>query len=320
MGIILLGFEPGELPDAHLARVKELAPDREVLVSHDLAEIEAVIDQVEIAAGSFPRSLLPKATQLCWIQQWGAGADWLMRSPEAVEMDFILTNASGVHAIPISEHIMTFLFAHARRLCAAARAQTRHEWMRPGRDDVTELAGKTMLLIGVGAIGERTARMASAVDMHVIGIRRDPAQPAEGVAEMYGPDRLLDLLPRADYVVLTVPLTHETKGMIGEAELHAMKPTAFIANIGRGGTIQEDALILALREGWIGGAGLDVFSKEPLPPESPLWDMENVIMTPHYSGRTPEYHNRAMAIFIDNLERYVSGQPMRNVVDKQLGY
>ena len=198
MTIILLGFEPSALPEAHLARVTKLASDMDVLVSHDQDEIQQGLGQVEIAAGSFPRSLLPKATSLRWVQQWGAGADWLMRYPEAAEMDFILTNASGVHAIPISEHIMTFLFAHARRLCAAARAQTRHEWLRPGRDDVTELAGKTMLLIGVGAIGERTARIASAVDMHVIGIRRDPTQPAEGVAEMYGPGRLLEFLPRAD--------------------------------------------------------------------------------------------------------------------------
>jgi len=131
---------------------------------------------------------------------------------------------------------------------------------------------------------------------------------------------LLGLLPEADFVVLTVPLTHETQGMIGERELRAMKPTAYLVNIGRGGTVQERALIRALQEGWIAGAGLDVFETEPLPEDSPLWDMDNVIITAHYAGATPHYNERAMAIFLDNLRRYRAGEPLRNVVDKRLGY
>ena len=320
MGIILLGFEPDSFSHDYVEATRALAPDMTVLFTRDLEEIRSVIGEVEIAAGSFPRELLPKATSLRWVQQWGAGADWLMRYPEAAQMDFVLTNASGVHAIPISEHIMALILAFARKLCVAARAQARHEWLRPEGDDLFELAGKTMLLIGVGAIGAYTAKLASAMDIHVIGVRRDPSASVPGVAEMHGPDQLLALLPQADFVVLTVPLTHETRGMIGEAELRAMKATAFIVNIGRGGTIQEDKLIHALHAGWIGGAGLDVFEKEPLPADSPLWDMENVIITPHYSGRTPRYDERAMSIFLDNLQRYRTGQPLRNVVDKQAGY
>lgn len=320
MSIILLGFEPGELPQEQIDKVVAMAPDHQVLVTRDRDEIAAVIDEIEIAAGSYPRQELAQGASIRWMQQWGAGADWLMRSPEAVEADYILTNASGVHAVPISEHIMAFIYAHARRLCGSVLAKARREWDRPERGDVDEIAEKTMLLIGVGAIGARTARLAAANDMHVIGIRRNPEIPAEGVDEMHGPDALLDLLPQADYVVITAPLTHETKGMIGERELRAMKPTAFIINIGRGGTIQQDALIRALREGWIDGAGLDVFEVEPLPQDSPLWDLDNVILTPHYSGRTPRYHERAMEIFLDNLERYLAGKPMRNVVDKRAGY
>jgi phosphoglycerate dehydrogenase-like enzyme len=137
---------------------------------------------------------------------------------------------------------------------------------------------------------------------------------------MVGPEQLLDLLPEADFVVLTVPLTHETGGMIGERELRAMKPTAYIVNIGRGGTIQESALVRALQEGWIAGAGLDVFEVEPLPADSPLWSMENVIITPHYAGATPAYNERALEILLDNLRRYRAGEPLRNVVDKMAGY
>jgi len=151
-------------------------------------------------------------------------------------------------------------------------------------------------------------------------VRREPRIDAPGIEAMYGHHRLLDVLPEAAFVVITAPLTHETRGLIGEQELRAMKSTAYIVNIGRGGTIQEDVLIHALQEGWIAGAGLDVFATEPLPESSPLWDMENMIITGHYAGMTPCYDERALAIFLDNLQRYRAGQSLRNVVDKKRGY
>lgn len=320
MNTILIGLAADEVSEQDLARIRAIAPHKRILVTQDRDEIEATLDEIEIAVASFPRDLLPRARNLRWLQQWGAGADWLMRYPEAVEMDFLLTNASGVHAIPISEHIFAYLLARARGLCRAVRAQERHEWVHHSQHRVFELAGKTLLLVGVGAIGERTALLAEAFGMRVLGVRRDPSAGAPGVEAMFGPDQVLQLLPEADFVVLTIPMTHETRGLIGERELRAMKPTAFIINIGRGGTIQEQVLIRALQEGWIAGAGLDVFETEPLPADSPLWDMENVIITSHYSGLTPHYHERAMDIFLDNLRRYQASEPLRNVVDKELGY
>jgi len=291
-----------------------------LVVTTNRAEIESLLDEIEIAAGRFPRDLLSKARNLRWLQQWSAGADWLLRYPQAASGEWVLTNASGVHAIPISEHILALMLAFARQLNEVMRAQVRHEWKPPGWQRVFELADKTMLLIGVGAIGARTARLASALGMHVLGVRRRPTDNVPGVEAMFGPEQLLDLLPQADFVVLTVPLTHQTRGMIGEQELRAMKPTAYIINIGRGGTIQESALIRALQEGWIAGAGLDVFENEPLPADSPLWDMSNVIITPHYAGSTPHYNERALAILLDNLRRYRAGEPLLNVVDKAAGY
>ncbi len=321
MGTILIGFESGLLSEEQLAQVRAIAPDMRVLVTRDRDEIEGVLDEIEIAVGGFPRDLLPRARNLRWLQQWGAGADWLLRYPEAAGLDFTLTNASGVHPIPISEHILAFLLAFARRIHRAVRAQERRQWIpHDQQEGVFELAGKTLVLVGVGAIGGRTAEVSAALRMRVWGVRRNPTVNAPGVEAMFGPDQLLDLLPEADFVVLTVPLTRETRGMIGERELHAMKPTAYIVNIGRGGTIREDALIQALREGWIAGAGLDVFEVEPLPDDSPLWRMDNVIITSHYAGLTPHYHERAMAIFLDNLRRYRAGEPLRNVVDKGVGY
>lgn len=321
MGTILLAFDRNALPEAQIAQIQSIAPDMRLLITHDRKEIEKALDEIEIAVGGFPLDLIPKARNLRWFQQWSAGADWLMRHPEVVEMNFILTNASGVHAIPISEHILAFMLTFSRRLHRAIRAQAHRRWAFPGREEIFELAGKTMVLVGVGAIGSRTAKIASALGMRVLGVRRNPSLgKVPGVEAIFGPGQLLDLLPEADFLVLAVPLTHETQGMIGERELRAMKPTAYLINIGRGGTVQEEVLIRALREGWIAGAGLDVFEREPLPEDSPLWTMDNVIITSHCSGRTPHYYERAMAIFLDNLQRYRAGKPLRNVVDKRLGY
>jgi len=318
---LLIGLDPDTVSEAQLEEVRALASDMQVLVTDDRDDIEAALDDIEIAAGSMPRELLPKAQSLRWYQQWGAGANWLLHQPDVPEDEFILTNVSGVHAIPISEHIFALMLAFARRLHDAVRAQgdgkwTRHDELGP----ISELAGKTMVLIGTGAIGGRTARLARGLEMRVLGVRRHPAVEAPCVEAMYGPDQLLDILPEADYLVLAMPLTFETEHMIGEAELRAMKPTAHLINIGRGGTVEEDALVRALQEGWIAGAGLDVFETEPLPEDSPLWGMDNAILTYHYAGSNPYYNERAMAIFIDNLCRYRAGEPMRNVVDKRLGY
>jgi phosphoglycerate dehydrogenase-like enzyme len=320
MKTILLAYKLEDIPPAYLERIRALYPDRDVVVTEDHVHMESLLDEIEIAAGAFPRDLLLRAPNLAWYQQWGAGADWLLKTPEAADKPWTLVNASGVHAIPITEHIFAFLLAFARDINGAFRMQQQRQWKKAARAELFELANKTLLLVGVGAIGERTAQVAAALGMRVWGVRRDASLPVEGVEAMYAPERLRELLPQADFVVLTIPLTHETQGLFGEAELRAMKKSAFLVNIGRGGTVQTPALVRALQEGWIAGAGLDVVDPEPLPPDSPLWDMENVILTGHYAGLTPQYFERAFAIFWDNLQRYRAGQPLRNIVDKRLGY
>lgn len=317
---ILIGMPPGSVPQADLERIRAIVPDAHVVITNREEEIEALLDDIVIAAGHFPSRFISRAPRLRWYQQWGAGVDWLMRHPEIATLDFLLTNASGVHAIPISEHILALLLAFARGLPPATRAQQQHLWQRMENSGLFELAGKTMLLVGVGAIGQRTAQLAAALDMRVLGVRRDPARTVPGIERMYGQQELENVLPEADFVVLTIPLTADTRGLIGARAFGKMKPSAYLINIGRGGTVDEPALIRALQSGQIAGAGLDVFASEPLPPDSPLWDMPNVIITAHYSGLTPHYNQRAMDIFIDNLERFIKGQPMRNVVDKILGY
>ena len=198
-----------------------------------------------------------------------------------------------------------------RGLPASIRGQERHHWLDWGEKHAFELAGGTLLLVGVGAIGGRTAQLAHALGMHVLGIRRNPAETVAEIERMAGPQDLATMLPQADFVVLTVPLTRETHHMIGERELRLMRPGSYIINIGRGGTIDETALLDALKEGRIAGAGLDVFETEPLPADSPFWDLPNVIITAHYAGSTPYYNRRALDIFIENLRRYRSGEPAR---------
>lgn len=320
MKTILLGLPADERDEVRLARVRELAPDYRLVVSVDDAEIEAILDDIEIAAARVPRALIARGKNLRWMQQWGAGADWLLDDPVAVERDFILTNASGIHAIPISEHILAMMLALARRLPEVIRRQSEHRWQRPDGSLVRELAGSTAVVIGLGAIGGRTARLLHAHEVRVIGVRRNPNVPAEGVERIVGPGQLLAVLPEADWVVITAPLTAETRHLIGPHELAVMKPEACILNIGRGAIIDQDALIDALRTGRLAGAGLDVTTPEPLPADSPLWELPNVILSPHYSGSTPYYEERAFALFLENLRRYLAGEPLLNVVDKRLAY
>jgi phosphoglycerate dehydrogenase-like enzyme len=318
MGTILIGLENEVLSQKQMETIQAICPESRIVVTNKREEIEPLLEEIEVAAGHFPVQWIPRTPKLRWYQQWGAGTDWLLRHPEIAERDFILTNASGVHSIPISEHILAMMLAFARHLPNAVRAQERREWTR--NMGAFELAEKKLLLIGVGAIGKRTAQICSALGMHVTGMRRNPSKSLPDIDRMVGPDELHDALAEADFVVLTIPLTEETRHMIDAQAFEKMKSSAYILNIGRGGTIDEGAMIHALQNGQIAGAGLDVFETEPLPADSPLWAMENVLITAHYSGDTPHYDDRALEIFIDNLERYANNQTMRNVVDKEAGY
>jgi len=322
MTTLLLALDADAVSSAQLARLYELAVGARVVLTDRRDEMEALLPDLGIAAAYFPPELTLEAPCLKWFQQWAAGADWLLRHPEAVERPFVLTNVSGIHAIPMSEHVLALMLAFARGLPSSLRAQQRGEWMSHRDWDlgVFEMAGRTVLLLGLGPVGVRTARIAGALGMRVIGVRRNPDTDMPGLDAVIGPQRLHEAIPEADFVVLALPLTPETKRIIGARELQLMKRSAYLINVGRGETVDESALIGALRDGRIAGAGLDVFEEEPLPEDSPLWGMDNVMITTHYAGSTPHYNERAMAIFLDNLQRYRQREPLRNVVDKRLGY
>lgn len=321
-GKILLALAPDRVPANAIERIRDAGEGREALVRSDKAEIEGDLEGVEIVAGDFPASLLLGRPTIKWFQLWYAGADWLQKIPGVVDLPVKITTASGIHGEQMTEHLFGLLFAWNRKFPRAFGAQARHEWATFKHAEMATLAGKTMLILGYGAIGEQVARAAEVFGMKVIGVRRTPptGAAATGSIRVESYAALPSLLPQADLVVNILPFTEETRGLFGEREFSMMKRTALFANIGRGATVDEAALVTALSDGAIAGAVLDVASEEPLPSSSPLWDLPNVILTSHYSGFHPHYDELALGVFLDNLGRYVRGEELRNVVDKKLGY
>jgi phosphoglycerate dehydrogenase-like enzyme len=241
-----------------------------------------------------------------------------------IESNVVVTNSRGLHGVPIAEHVLGVMIILARQLHAAYRIQLEGRWGRREMFDLyptfMELSGATAGIIGLGSIGLAIAERTKAMGMRVLATKRSGGAKPACVDELFGPGELHTLLRTSDFVVIAAPLTPETQGLIGEAELRAMKPTAYILNIGRGAIIQENVLIRALKDKWIAGAGLDVTESEPLPPESELFRLHNVFLTPHYSGFRSNYWHHALTIFKPNLEKFLRGEPLNNVVDKQAGY
>ena len=305
----------------HVQRLREAFPDLTITIVEGELRPEAVADADAIVASRFSADVLAAAPRLRWLQTSGAGVDrWPLAELAAREV--IVTNASGIHAINMSEHVLAMMLAFARQLPRFARAQQAAHWGDDTiREHLFELSGQTVLVVGLGDVGLGVAARARCLGMHVLGSRRrsDQPQPSE-VDEVMPTDRLADALGRADHVVVTVPLTEQTRGLIDAGMIAAMRPGAYLYNVGRGGTIDTDAVISALNDGRLGGAGLDVTDPEPLPADSPLWSMPNVIITAHTSGATPRYWDRGVALVEDNIRRFQAGEPLRNVVDVAAGY
>lgn len=315
-------FDP---PD--LEHIREAAGPGQVIFTPDREEFERTLARAEVVcAFQVPDDILERAPHLRWFQFPGAGVDNLQRTDLLRKgSSVVVTSVAGMHAIPISEYVLASMLMFAHRFPEMVLAQQRHDWAIGRRWNAlrgSELAGKTLGVIGLGGIGRRIAQLGRAFGMRVLGLRRSASSGTgdPDVDDLYPPSRLRDLLGACDYVVLAVPLTAETERMIGEHELLAMRPNAYLVNISRGRVVDEQALIRAIESGWIAGAGLDVTVEEPLSPDSPLWDMPNVILTPHMSGLTDQYSARLAEVFSDNLRRYRAGEPLLHIVDPALGY
>ncbi|MET0413811.1 MAG: D-2-hydroxyacid dehydrogenase [Polyangiaceae bacterium] len=311
-----------DLPAPIIESAQRVSPRLKLWTSSELERNPSVYRDAEVAliAGWAGGDVLKDAKSLRWLQTVGAGVDRLLTPELVARSELLITNASGIHAQPIAEHVFGFLLAFTRNLHLAIADQPAARWNSlPYRETLRTLRGKTLGILGLGAIGERVAEIAAPFGLRVIGLKRS-ATPVRGVAEVYGPDQLHEFLAQSELLVNILPLTPTTRGWIGAPELARLPQGAFFVNVGRGATVDTDALVAALRSGHLAGAGLDVTEPEPLPSEHPLWKLPNVIITPHYSGGQPDYYQHLGELFTDNLRRYVAGEPLRNVVDKHAGY
>lgn len=314
-------------------------------VSRDLS-----LEQIELSKGIWPLSLetaaeviyttqdVPQPTQapnLRWIQTHSAGIDHLVETP-LWGSDILITSSSGIHATNIAQYAFAQILAWANRVPRWLTHQQKAEWPRQRWEKFLpiELRGQTLGIIGYGSIGREVARLGKAFGMNVLATKRnarrlddtdfglDGTGDREGTLadRIYPPEATRSMLTECDFVVIAAPLTAKTHHLFDEVLLRAMKPTSFLVNIGRGAIIKEDDLVKGLQRGWLAGAGLDVFETEPLPADSPLWQLENVILSPHISGFTPHYDERATDLFAENLRRYLAGKPLLNVVNREAGY
>ena len=317
--VILANLPNDRFGPEHKEKIIQRAQGRELVHSTDRCEIEKILDRIEICIGFGPWDLFEKMPSLLWIQSWAAGVDGLIANPLLKEKPVIITNTSGIHKEQLTEHIFALILAWNRKFPEVFTAQKKHEWIRLMDADVPVIAGKTMLILGYGSIGERCAKTALCFGMKVIGLRRQASANASGV-RIETQDKLHELLPEADYVVNILPFTQDTRNFVAKEEFTKMKKTAVYVNVGRGTTTDEAALIDALKSGLIAAALLDVTAQEPLALDSPLWDMENVIITPHYAGMRPDYSSMAMDITLENLDRFNRGETLINEIDKNAGY
>jgi phosphoglycerate dehydrogenase-like enzyme len=299
-------------------QVADACPELEIIVPETREGAEQAIALAECAYGTIPRDMLPRANHLRWLQAPQAAPPAGYYYPELIAHPVEITNFREIYNDHIAAHIMSFVLAFARGLQLYLPQQLRREWKPAPREDdsIVHLPEATALIVGVGGIGAEAARLAAAFGVTVIGVdERRPDKP-EGVAEMHRAAALDSLLPRADFVILTVPHTPETEGFFNRARFQRMKPSAFFINIGRGMTTRLDDLVAALEAKEIAGAALDVYEIEPLPASHPLWSMPGVLLTPHTAGHGPYLDDRRFDVLLDNARRFVAGENLRNVVDK----
>ncbi len=305
----------GRVTPAQVEEMRSTHPEASIEWFADDAAMLAQIGEADVVLGFVPEEALARADRLKWLHTWQAGPDRQIY-PAIVAHPVAVTSSKGNGAIPLAEHAMMLMLMLNRNAMRWIESQRERRWERFTHP---ELRGLTLGIIGAGNSGVELARRARAFDMRVVGVRQS-GRPAEHYDRMYPLAELHDFLGVADFVVMSAALTGQNRGMLGEAEFRAMKPTAHYICFSRGGIADDAALLRALREGWIAGAGLDAHDVEPLPADSPFWTLPNVIVTPHNGATTDATFDRALDIFRDNLGRYLRGEPLRNLVDKQLGY
>jgi phosphoglycerate dehydrogenase-like enzyme len=317
-------FDQWNAPAWFPKRVQQEFPQVNVVNLPDYKRVDEEIVNAEIAiAWSVRPEQISAAKELRWIHSPAAAVHQLM-FPELVASDIVLTNAREVHGPVVAEHVIALIFALAKKIPGSVLLQQKHVWgqqiLWDEQPRVREVAGATVGLVGVGSIGRPVVKAAKALGMRVIAVREHPEKGSEGADAVFAPSQIDEVFRQADYIVLAAPVTASTKAIANSERLALMKRDACLINVGRGPLVDEPALIAALREKRIGGAALDVFPKEPLAADSPLWDVPNLLITPHTAALTDKLWERHYALFSENLRRYLNGQPLLAVVDKRKGY
>jgi phosphoglycerate dehydrogenase-like enzyme len=280
-------------------------------------KLDAQLAEAEVVFGSIvPRDIVARSPKLKWVQTMNAGVDRILDT-DIIPSRVLLTRAGGIHGIPMREFVLHLMLMFAKQASLCFQLQQVKRW-EPFIPEM--LHSKTFGVLGLGKIGGEVARLAKTIGMKVIALDIRRMAKAKYVDVMLLPERLQEFLSESDFVVIALPLTPETTGFIGEVELRAMKPTAYLINIARGQIVDDEALIRALKERWIAGAGLDALSSEPLPADSQLWELPNAILTPHVAGVSPNYKVLVTDLFCKNLKRYLNGEKLFNLVNKKKGY
>lgn len=312
---ILIYSDDTTFSKKNFQQISQVASSIKLVVTPNPTPSELQVTEILLPMHNFGKIDLSKMSNLKLVHIASAGANGVVEKLRGTSI--LLTNSSGVHPIPIAEQIFTYILMFARGINQTMKQQFAHEWKR----DVNtfELHGKIIAIIGLGRIGEKVAHLAKSFGMTVLAVKTKVTKE-KNVDEVFELKQLHSVLKKADFVVNCLPGTEETKGVFGLSEFKKMKPTAYFINIGRGTSVVEYDMIHALQTGTIAGAGLDVFEEEPLPSSSPLWNLDNVILTPHTAGKTPEYMNRVIDIFCENLQAYLAHKKLPNEVDKEKGY
>ena len=318
---VLIGPNPMGLEES-IPYFCEEYPDIEFVHCEERENLKHEIEDAAVYVGWLNREVFLNAKELEWVQSPSSGINYYLAIPEFVESDVLLTSARGTHGACLAESTFAMIFAFTRQIKDFVLDQQEHQWREYGsRGEMRELTGSTMGIIGFGTVGRAVAKRAQAFDMSIVALDMFPEDKPDYVRALWGTDHLEELLKTADYVVVTVPYTEETEGMIGAKEIDMMRDGAMLVGISRGKIIDEKALARALQEGKLYAAALDVFAEEPLPEDSSLWDIDNLLITPHAAGGTQYEGERVIEILKENMRRFTEGDlPLRNQIDKEQGF
>ena len=323
MSKIIMWIEDRFMDTQSRNSLMQSAGNNEVLITTDIEKIHKYANEIEIVLGDFPREHLSLLPNLKWFQQFGTGVEWLFNHPELKQQPFILSNCSDGHHDVVADHLMAMLLAVVRNIPSYVKSQSKSTWQHTSLTDCNslfQLRGKTVLVIGLGSVGLAIIKRLEPFGVNIIGVRKNKNKAVEGVSKIYGVDELPLAAQQAEITVSCLPRTEQTTHLFGHDFFQSMKKPSFFFNIGRGNSVDETALVEALNSGILNGAAIDVTAEEPLDKNAALWHAKNLLITPHIGGTYDEVIHTWRNVALDNLRLFMSGDTLRNVVNKNQGY